>query len=51
MLTDTTIQQTMAAHHTSYEPLPNKWHAAVAVGSKLHAIYWAVVHSWCDEQP
>ena len=26
----------MAAHHASYEPLPREWHAAVAVGSKLH---------------
>ena len=26
----------MAACHTSYEPLPNEWHAAVVVGSKLH---------------
>ena len=26
----------MAAHHASYEPLPREWHAAIAVGSKLH---------------
>ena len=31
-----TIQQTMAAHHTSYEPLPRSDHAAVAVDNKLH---------------
>ena len=30
------LQQPMAAHHASYEPLPREWHAAVAVGSKLH---------------
>ena len=32
----TTIQQTMAAPHTSYEPLPRAGHAAVAVDNKLH---------------
>ena len=26
----------MAAHHTSYEPLPRRSHAAVAVDNKLH---------------
>ena len=26
----------MAAHHTSYEPLPRSGHAAVAVDNKLH---------------
>ena len=29
----------MAAHHTSYEPLPRRSHAAVAVDNKLHM--WA----------
>ena len=31
-----TIQQTMAAPHTSYKPLPRAGHAAVAVDNKLH---------------
>ena len=26
----------MAAHHTSYEPLPRRSHVAVAVDNKLH---------------
>ena len=30
------LQQTMAAHHTSYEPLHRGSHAAIALGSKLH---------------